>query len=174
MPAAQPPSTARLHLPRLTLDDAPLMLTIWNDPDFVRYVGDRGIRTLEEAKAALEEGVLRLYPKHGYGPYRMVLKDTMESIGICGLFRRESLDDPDLGFAVLPGYRRRGYVFEAARSVVAFAREQLKLPRLTAIVSPDNAASVALIERLGLEFEKMHRLAGDSDEVALYGMRLQP
>lgn len=171
---AHPSATKRLLLPRLTVDDAPLMLAIWNDPAFVHYVGDRGIRTLGDTRTALQQGVLRLYSDHGYGPYTMVLKRTGESIGICGLFKRASIDDPDIGFAVLPEYRGQGYVLEAARSVVAYAREQLNLPRLTAIVSPENAASVALIGKLGLEFERMHRMPGDDDDVALFGMELQP
>lgn len=168
-----PSSTARLYLPRLTLDDAPLMLAIWNDPDFVRYVGDRGIRTLADTRTTLQQGVLRLYSDHGYGPYAMVLRGTGKSIGICGLFKRDSLDDPDIGFAILPDYRGLGYVFEAAQSVVAYARDQLSVPRVAAIVAPENAASVSLIRKLGLEFERMHRLPGDADDVALYAMQLQ-
>jgi len=172
--SSHPSATARLCLRRLTIDDAPLMLAIWNDPEFVRYVGDRGIRTLDQAQTALRDGVLRLYADHGFGPYTMVLPNPDRAIGICGLFQRDSLDDPDIGFAVLPDYRNRGYVFEAARSVVAYAREELKLQRLTAIVSPENAASVALIRKLGLEFERMHRMSGDDDEVAIYGTELRP
>ena len=170
--AGHPPPTDRLRLRRLTIDDAPLMLAIWNDPGFVQYVGDRGIRSLAEAEEAMRDGVLRLYEEFGYGPYAMDRKEGGPAIGICGLFRRDGFDDPDVGFAVLPAFRGKGYVYEAARSVVDYARDGLGVSRLKAIVSPDNAASVAIIRKLGLEFEKMHRMPGDEDDVALYGISL--
>ena len=171
--ADHPPSTDRLRLRRLTIDDAPLMLAIWNDPAFVRFVADRGIRTLASAAEEMRAGVLRLYSDYEYGPYAMELKDGRTVIGICGLFRREGLDDPDIGFAVLPTFRGHGYVYEAAGSVMDFACEGLGISRLKAIVSPGNDASVALIKKLGFEFERMHRMPGD-DVVALYGIRLRP
>jgi RimJ/RimL family protein N-acetyltransferase len=171
--AEYPPATERLRLRRLSTDDAHLMLAIWNDADFVRYVTDRGIRTLAEAREVMRDGVLRLYVEYGYGPYAMDLKDGGATIGICGLFRRDDLEDPDIGFALLPAFRRRGYVYEAARSVVSYARDSLGLSRLKAIVAPDNAASVAVIRKLGLEFEKMHRKPGDEGDVAVYGITLR-
>jgi RimJ/RimL family protein N-acetyltransferase len=168
-----PPATPRLTLRRLTESDAPLMLAIWNDPDFVRHVGDRGIRELAEAENALRERVLRLYSEYGYGPYAMELTRTGELIGICGLFRRDGLDEPDIGFAVLPDFRGLGYVQEAARAVLDFALEHLMLPRLLAIVSPANSASVAIIRKLGLEFERMQRMPGDDEDVAVYGLTVR-
>lgn len=164
--------TDRLALRWLTLDDASLMLTIWNDPDFLRHVGDRGIRTLDDAAMALAEGPMKLYSEYGYGPYRLALRDCDTPIGICGLFRRDFLDAPDIGFALLPGYRSQGLALEAARVVVDYAGNGLGLGRLTAIVSPGNAASIALIEKLGLQFEKMFTVPGDDDEVCLYGADL--
>lgn len=153
--------TKRLDLEWLTLDDAALMLEIWNDPAFLRHVGDRGIRTIDEAQAAITEGPLALYAEHGYGPYRMTLRETGAAVGICGLFRRDYLDDPDIGFAVLPAHYRQGFALEAAQAVIDHARNDLGLKRLTAIVSPQNAASIALIEKLGLRFERMIRADGD-------------
>jgi len=165
--------TERLRLRWLTLDDAELMLAVWNDPAFVRFVGDRGIHTLDAAKTTMREGVMRLYEDYGYGPFRMALVDSGEPIGICGLFRREGLDDPDIGFATLPDFCGRGYAFEAARAVIDHARDDLELPRLTAIVSPENGASVGLIRKLGLRFERMYRMVDDKDCVAIYGMQLR-
>ena len=150
------------------------MLAIWNDPAFIRHVADRGIRTLAEAHEAMRAGVLRLYSEYGYGPYAMQLKNDRAAIGICGLFRRDGFDDPDIGFALLPAFRRRGYVCEAAHSVIGYARESLGLPRLKAIVSPGNAASVAIIRKLGFEFERMHRMPDDDADVAVYGIGLRP
>jgi RimJ/RimL family protein N-acetyltransferase len=167
-----PRDTERLRLRRLTLDDAALMLSIWNDPAFVRYVADRGIRTLDAAREALREGVLPQYASYGYGPYRLALRGSREPIGICGLFRREGFDDPDIGFALLPAYCGGGYAFEAAGAVVDYARNDLGIGRLLAIVSPANAASVRLIGKLGLRFERMHRMPGNDTDSAIYAAQL--
>ncbi len=173
MSKQQPDETPRLRLRRLTLDDAPLMLAVWNDPAFIRFVGDRGIRSLDEARIAMEVGAMNLYETYGYGPYGVILKEKDKAIGICGLFRRDGLDDPDIGFAILPDFCGQGYAYEAARSVVDHSRADLGLSRLTAIVSPDNQASVGLIRKLGLRFERMHRMPDDDDEVAIYAMSLE-
>ena len=89
------------------------------------------------------------------------------------MFRREGLDDPDIGFAILPGYCGKGYAYEASSAVLKHARDELDISYLTAIVSPENEASVGLIRKLGLRFERMHRMAGDEEDVAVYGIRLQ-
>ena len=164
--------TDRLVLTRLTLEDAPLMLSVWNDPAFIRYVGDRGIRTLAEARSALRDGALKLYADYGYGPYRMCRKTDGDSVGICGLFRRDGLEDTDIGFSTLPHYCGQGFGYEAACAVIEHARVDARLSRLTALVSPENAASVRLIEKLGLIFEKMIRMPGEDSDVCLYAMQL--
>lgn len=160
--------TGRLVLRRLTLDDADLMLAVWNDPDFTKHVGDRGIRTLDHAREVMEAGPLRLYADYGYGPYAVELKPGGTRIGICGLFRRDNLEDPDIGFAILPDYRHQGLAEEAAIAVRDHAREDLALRTLTALVSPDNAPSRALIERLGLTFDRMITMPGDEKAICLY------
>lgn len=164
--------TDRLELRRLTLDDAELMLAVWNDPAFIRFVGDRGIRTIPEARAALSDGALKLYADYGFGPYRMARKTDGASVGICGLFRRNGLPDTDIGFSTLPRYCGEGFGFEAASAVIEHARVDARLSRLTALVSPDNTASIRLIEKLGLIFEKMIRMPGEDADVRLYAMRL--
>jgi RimJ/RimL family protein N-acetyltransferase len=164
--------TERLVLRRITLDDTGLVLAVWNDPAFIHHVGDRGIRTIEDAQDALNEGALKLYEEHGYGPYCMSLKEDGRQIGICGLFRRDNLDDPDIGFAVLPRYRGKGFVAEAAQAVVTHARDDLGITTLTAIVSPNNTASIGLIEKLGLKFERGITMPGEDDVISLYSMKL--
>jgi RimJ/RimL family protein N-acetyltransferase len=163
--------TERLTIRTLTLDDADLMLAIWTDPAFVRNVADRGIRTLDEARKAMQEGALHLYEEYGYGPYRVALKEGDRAIGICGLFRRDGLDEPDIGYALLPGFYAQGYMIESARRVLDYARQDLRLPYVTAIVNPDNDASVRLLKKLGLEFEKMMRLPDEDEDLARYGIR---
>jgi ribosomal-protein-alanine N-acetyltransferase len=116
---------------------------------------------------------LKLYEDYGFGPYAMVLKTEGTRIGVCGLFQRPNLDRPDIGFAVLPEYCRKGYAGEAAFAVLAHAREDLGLRRLSAIVSPGNAPSIALIERLGLDFEGMITMPGEDEAICLYGISLE-
>ncbi len=157
---------------RVTLDDADLMLAIWNDPSFVRYVGDRGIRTVAEARHALSEGALQLYERYGYGPFCLVRKPDGTRIGICGLFRRVNLEDPDIGFALLPQYCGAGLGWEAAHAVIQHARDDLGIEVLTAIVSPDNAVSIGLIEKLGFSFERGITMPGEDSEISLYSQTL--
>ena len=144
------------------------MLAVWNDPAFVQHVGDRGVRSTEQARMAIAEGPLEMYRRYGYGPYKMVLKEDGRALGICGLFKREYLDDPDLGYAVLPAYRGKGYAGEAARRVLIAAAEAFALPRVAALIAPDNRASIVLIEKLGFTLRGRHSLE-DDDETLLYG-----
>ena len=160
--------TERLRLRPVTIDDAELMLAIWNDPAFIRNVSDRGIRTVEQAREAIESGAQKLFEDYGYGPYCMSLKSDGAMIGICGLFKRDNLEDPDIGFGVLPDYCGKGYAGEAAAAVVNFARNELGIAVLTAIVSPTNAPSIGLIKKLGLTFDQMITMPGDDDAICLY------
>ncbi len=162
--------TERLELRWLTLDDAPMMLAVWNDPAFMQFVGDRGVRTLEEAQLSLQTGPMNLYVEHGYGPFRVIRRIDGASMGICGLFRRDGLDEPDIGFALLPEYCGEGFAYEASIAVLDHAREVLDLPRVTAIVSPENSASIRLLEKLGLHYDKLMRLPGDDKDVSLYSI----
>jgi ribosomal-protein-alanine N-acetyltransferase len=163
--------TKRLELHRLTLDDAGLMLAVWNDPAFIDNVFDRGIRTIAQAQDALASGALRMYEDIGYGPYRVTLKSAGSAIGICGLFRREGLDDTDIGYALLPDYCRCGYAHEAASAVLDYARHDVGLERITALVSPHNLASIGLTKKLGFKYEQTILMPG-GDKTDLYSMRL--
>lgn len=162
--------TQRLRLRWLTIEDAGLLLAAWTDPAFIKYVGDRGVRTVEAAEAEFVKGPRKLYDEFGYGPFRVSLADADQPIGLCGVFRREGLDDPDIGFVFLPEFRGHGYAGEAAQEVLRHAREDLGLKRLTAIVSSENAASIGLIKKLGLSFERMVRLPGADKDIQLYGV----
>ena len=153
--------TPRLRLSPVVEKDADLLLAVWNDPSFIHYVSDRGIRTVEQARQAIREGPVSLFEIYGYGPYRVVRKSDGESIGICGLFRREFLDDPDLGYAILPGFRGEGYASEAARQVLVIAAVVFGLKRVKALISPANTASIHVVEKLGFRYE---RRCGIDDE----------
>jgi len=162
--------TERLTLRWFAPGDEDILLAVWNDPAFVRHVGDRGVRTVEQAREALASGPLKLYAQHGYGPYRVALSDTGDPIGVCGLFKREFLDDPDIGFALLPEYCGKGLAYEAAVAVLNEARHGLGLRRVTAITSPGNEASIRLIEKLGLHYEGMITMPPENEERRLYSV----
>ena len=164
--------TKRLKLHATTIADAELLLAVWNDPDFIRNVADRGIRTVEQARDAIQNGAEEMFAEYGYGPYCVSLKADESMIGICGIFRREILADPDIGFGLLPAFCGQGYALEAARAVIEYARETLNLTVLNAIVSPGNAPSRKLIEKLGLNFERMIAMSDDEESICLYSMAL--
>ena len=159
--------TARLSLRRLTLDDAAFMLTLLNDESFHRYIGDRGARTIDDAVAYIDKGPLASYEKFGFGLFLVVLKESGASMGICGLLKRDTLEDVDIGFAFLPAFWSKGYAIESAAAVKAYARDGLGLKRIVAIVQPDNVRSLHLLEKIGFGFERMVRLTSDSAELML-------
>ena len=120
----------------------------------------------------MRHGVLRLFEDYGYGPYRVALRESGEAVGICGLFRREGLNEPDIGYAMLPDHCGKGYAYEAACAVIDHSASGLGLERLIALISPENTASIGLIGKLGFEFERMHRMPDADDEVCIYGKLL--
>ena len=160
--------TDRLILCRLSTDDAAFVLELVNDPSWLRYIGDKGVRTLDDARDYLTKGPVASYEQHGFGLYLTKLKDGGAPIGLCGLLKRESLADPDIGFAFLPNYQGQGYAFESASAVLVHGRTVLGLDRIVAVTAPENQASINLLEKLGLSFEKMVRLSEDGPEGMLF------
>jgi len=160
--------TARLALTELADADAEFIRGVLNEPSFLRYIGDRGVRTVEDARRYIQDGPAAMYAKHGYGLLRVALRDTGTPIGICGVLRREALPEPDLGFSLLPGYWSQGFALEAADAVMRDARQRLGLGRVLAITSPDNGPSIRLLGKLGFRFERMMKLAEDAGEVRLF------
>jgi len=160
--------TARLALVRLTPDDAAFIVELLNDPSFLRYIGDRGVRTLDDARRYIETGPMASYERFGFGLYRADLTATGEPIGICGLLKRDTLPDADVGFALLPRFRGRGYAFEAASAVLASARAAHGLERVLAITALDNDISMKLLDKLGFRLERRARLADDGAELNVF------
>ena len=160
--------TQRLIIRELNVDDAQFILTLLNEPSFLHYIGDKKVRNLDDARRYILDGPVASYERHGFGLFRVELKDSHIPIGMCGLLKREELPDPDIGFAFLPDFRNRGYAFEAAAAVLNYARQRLKLDRVLAIVNPDNDASIKLLQKLGFKFERM------KDDVKLYAFPDHP
>ena len=163
--------TPRLVLSRLAPGDAPFILALLNDPAWLRFIGDRGVRTLDGARDYIVQGPMAMYEREGFGLWRTALRATGEPIGLCGLIKRPTLEDVDLGFAFLPAWRGQGYGREAAQACLDYARDVAALKRVVAIVSPDNADSLRLLAALGFAFERTMRMSKD-DEVELHGRAL--
>jgi len=160
--------TPRLTLHRLSEDDAGFILELLNEPSFLRYIGDKGVRTRENAGRYILAGPMASYERFGFGLYRVERKDGGEPIGICGLLKRESLEDVDLGFAFLQRCWSNGFAVESAAAVLAHGRQTWGLKRILAVTSPDNEASIRLLARLGFRFERMARLSEDAPEVRVF------
>ena len=160
--------TERLILRHLTEDDAEFYVALVNDPDWLRFIGDRGLRTADAAREYLATGPIPGYPRNGFGLYLTALREDGTPVGICGLVRREGLDDVDVGFAFLPAFRGRGYAVEAGNAVLAQARDDVGLAHVAAITNPDNDASIAVLQKLGFRFERLMRLAPEAAEVNLF------
>jgi RimJ/RimL family protein N-acetyltransferase len=159
--------TARLVLRRLGLSDAGFILDLLNEPSFLRFIGDKGVRNLDGARAYISKGPIESYERHGFGLYATCLPDGTP-IGICGLVKRDGLADVDVGFAFLSRYRSKGYAMESSSAVLMHAKQVLNLQRVVAITAPENHRSIAVLEKIGLKFERTIRLAADGDELNLF------
>ncbi len=161
--------TDRLILRWMTADDAPFILELVNEPSWLHFIGDRGVRTMEDARNYIRNGPIEMYARVGFGLYLTELKPDHVPIGICGLLKRDSLEDVDIGFANLPRFWGQGYAYEAASAVMDYGMRVLGHKRIVAVTSRGNEPSVRLLEKLGLRFERMVRLGEDASEVQLFG-----
>ncbi|MBI5351650.1 MAG: GNAT family N-acetyltransferase [Chloroflexi bacterium] len=160
--------TERLILRKLSTEDSAFMLGLLNQPAFIQNIGDRGVRTLPEAGEYISSRVIPSYERFGFGMYLTLLKEGEVPIGICGLVKRETLDDADIGYAFLPQYGSKGYASESASAVLAYARNTLGLKRILGITAQDNKGSIRVLEKLGMKFIKMVKLSEDDVELKLF------
>jgi [ribosomal protein S5]-alanine N-acetyltransferase len=160
--------TERLILRKFTVDDAAFMLELLNTPDWLRFIGDRNVRTLEQAEQYLLNGYMKSYQNYGFGFYVVVIKATQELIGICGIVKREGLEDVDIGFAFFQQFMGKGYGYESASAVLNYALNDLKIKRIVAIVDPENVVSIGLIKKIGMQFEKMIQVSPKDIELMLF------
>lgn len=167
--------TERLTLRHLSPEtDAEFILRLLNEPSFLQYIGDKKVRTLDDARDYIRNGPMKSYEENCFGLYRVGLKENGRAIGICGLIKRDTLADPDIGFAFLPEYWDKGYAHESAAETMRHAREVLRLNRILAITSPDNESSGKLLGKIGLHFQRKIRLSDDADEVKLFSTDPEP
>lgn len=164
--------TRRLVLRQLHAMDAAFIFKLVNDPSWLRYIGDRGVRSLEDAERYIADGPVAAYASMGFGLHRVELATTGEPIGMCGFVKRESLEHVDLGFALLPQYRGQGYAAESAASTLSHGKRILGLSRVLAIASQDNSASIRLLGKLGFQFDRLIVQQADAVPLALYSTTL--
>ena len=160
--------TERLIVRHLSADDAGFVLELLNEPSFIRYIGDKQVRNLDDARRYIADGPLQSYELNGFGLYLVELKASHTPVGICGVLKRDTLPDPDIGFAFLPAYWNQGYAIESATAVMKYARQVLGMKRILAITSPDNQASEKLLGRIGIRFDRLVKLAEDAAPVKLF------
>jgi RimJ/RimL family protein N-acetyltransferase len=160
--------TERLRVRWLNAGDSAFILELVNEPSWIQFIGDKGVKTPEDAVRYIENGPVAMYKRMGFGLYTVALRDIGEPIGMCGLIKREGLKDVDLGFAFLPRFWRKGYASESASAVMRYGRKVLGLGRIVAILSPDNHRSSKLLEKLGFCCEGTVKLRPDDEELKLY------
>jgi [ribosomal protein S5]-alanine N-acetyltransferase len=164
--------TERLTLRKFSVEDAPFIRELLNDDSFVCNIGDKGVRSDKDAAAYIENGPVASYERFGFGLYAVELKETGELIGMCGLLKRDSLTDPDIGFAFLPKFWMKGYAFESAAAVIRYGKNVLGVKRVLAITLPENAGSIRVLEKIGLRFERMIKMSEDEPELKLFALEL--
>ena len=161
--------TQRLIILKVTLHDAPFFLELMNTPHWIKYIGDRKIKTVSDAKKHLKKGILKSYKNNGFGFYKLLLKsDSLKTIGICGLVKRKELVDADICFGFLPDYEGKGFGYESSVEIMKLAKNKFKLKKVLAITSQLNANSIKLLEKLGLTFEKIVIPFEDGEELLLF------
>lgn len=159
--------TQRLSLRQCVIDDVDFTLRLLNEPSYIENIGDKGVRDIEAARSYLLNGPIASYEKNGFGLWLVLLKDTNTAIGMCGLIKRDFLEDVDIGYAFLPEYCSKGYALEAATAVMSYAKNAFDLKRVVAIVNPQNYRSISLLEKLGFQYQKMIKLSKDDQEIKL-------
>ncbi|MDQ3047192.1 MAG: GNAT family N-acetyltransferase [Bacteroidota bacterium] len=162
--------TERLIISHLTELDAPFFNRLLNSPSWIKYIGDRKVRTDEDAGNYIRDRIMPSYVLNGFGFYKVSLKD-LTPIGICGLVKRDTLEDVDIGFAFLPEFEGKGYGYESAAEVLNLATSTIGLKRIVAITLKENASSIKLLEKLGLRYERM--IQQHDEELMLMAMELE-
>lgn len=160
--------TDRLILKPVSLDDADFVLAVHNTPKFIQFIGDRNLRTLEDAENYIKNRFFPHYEKHGFGNCLIVEKSSGKKVGAVGVFVRDGLDVPDIGFSFLPEFEGKGYGFEASLKLMKTVFQDFGLNKISAITTNENIASQKLIEKLGLKFIKMTKLPDDEVELRYY------
>lgn len=164
--------TKRLTLRKISEADAEFILDLLNQSSFIKYIGDRNVRTREQAARYIKSKMTISYDQFGFGMYLVELKKTKTPIGVCGFVKRESLPDADIGFAFLADFEGKGFGFESAEELLKYGENEFGFKRVLAIASQDNHASHKLLEKLGFQFECLVKLPHDPEELKMFSINL--
>jgi len=162
--------TERLMLRHAAADDAAFVLRLLNEPSFLRFIGDRGVRTLDDARRYITDRFTASYERYGFGMWIVERRDVGGPLGISGIVRRDTLPGPDIGFAFLPEHWGLGYGQESARAVRDHALGPLALRRLLAIANPVNAPSIRILEKIGMTLHERRALVEGASPVCVYAL----
>jgi RimJ/RimL family protein N-acetyltransferase len=165
--------TNRLIISKISLEDAPFFLKLVNTPNWIKYIGDRNLKTIKDAEDYLTNGILKSYKELGFGFYILQNKSDNEPIGICGLVKRDQLDEVDFGFALLPEFEAQGFGFEASTTILKVAKDVFNIKKILAITLPINTNSIKLLEKLGFNYEKRVKPYEDDEELLLFAKQLE-
>ncbi len=160
--------TERLRLREFTLEDGKFIIELLNSPGWIKYIGDRNVRTLRQAGHYLENGPIKSYKENGYGLFLVEKKEDGNPIGMCGILKRDTLENPDIGFAFLAGYSGMGYAFEIASATLRYAKEHLGIRKISGITAVENFKSIRLLEKIGLQYNKRFSFPNGNEELLLY------
>jgi len=166
-------NTERLTLRHFTLDDAAVVLELLNEPLFKEFVGDKGVRTLDDARSYLQKGPLESYVSNGYGVYLTLDTVAKMPVGMCGLFKRDNLEHPDIGFAFFANSCGQGFAVESAGAVIDYSRKTLALPMVCAVANRDNFRSTSLLEKLGFLYKHLYRMPDSDVDLDYYELCLR-
>jgi ribosomal-protein-alanine N-acetyltransferase len=164
--------TDRLIICRLSEGDSEFILELLNSPGWLKFIGNKNVKTEADAENYIINGPIKSYEVNGFGLYLVKLKKIYTPVGICGLIKRDTLENIDIGFALLPEYEGNGYAFEAAEAVLKHAKRDLGIKKIVAITDKDNVNSIRLLEKAGLIFEKNILLKEDDKELMLFSALL--
>jgi RimJ/RimL family protein N-acetyltransferase len=160
--------TKRLRLREFLISDSDFIILLLNSPGWLEFIGDRNVQTTEQAIAYIENGPLKSYLENGFGLSLVSLKSNEEAIGMCGLLKRPPLEHPDIGYALLPEHTGKGYATEITHAVMDHARHRLNLTAVCAITTPDNVASIKVMEKIGMKYSRIFQSSGDTRELMLF------
>jgi RimJ/RimL family protein N-acetyltransferase len=163
----------RLSLRKLSVNDAEFIFDLVNQPSWLKYIGDRNVHSIEDAVGYIEKGPMTMYQQYGFGLFLVQLRENEMPIGLCGILKRDTLEHPDIGFAFLPSIWGKGYAFEAAHATLQYAKEVHQFEQVLAITTQDNMSSIKLLNKLGMQFERLIQLSPEDEILNLFSIHLE-
>ncbi len=161
-------TTERLTLREYTIDDATFIIELLNSEDWLKFIGNRNVKTIQDATNYITNTFIKGYQKHGFGFWMVEITTTKEPIGMCGITKRDGLDGIDIGFAFLSTFMGKGYSYEISKATLNYVLTTIKPPFVLAITNPDNIRSIKLLEKIGLQYQRKIKLTDDGMELNLY------